>query len=65
MLKGQIGVPFIGVGRVVGVVCQFDDGPISLNIRVERVRLVNFTKSAGRGKMVCGVDILVSEKMTQ
>ena len=53
---------FIGVGRVVSVVCQFDDGLISLNMRVERMRLVNFTKSAGKGKMVCGVDILVSEK---
>ena len=53
---------FIGVGRVGSVVCQFDDGLKSLNMRVERMRLVNFTKSAGKGKMVCGVDILVSEK---
>ena len=62
MLQSQIGVPFIGVGWVVGVVCQFDDGLISLNMRLERMRLVNFTKSADKGKMVCGVDILVSEK---
>ena len=26
------------------------------------MRLVNFTKAAGKGKMVCGVDSLVSEE---
>ena len=55
-------MPLIGVGRVVGVMCQFNNGLISLNMHVDRTRLVKFTKAAGKGKMVCGVDSLVFEE---
>ena len=58
-------MPFIGVGRVVGVICQFNNGLISLNMSVDRMRLFNFTKAAGKGQMVCGVDSLSLKKMTQ
>ena len=55
-------MPFVGVGQVAGVICQFDDGLISLNMCVDGMRLVNLTKAAGKGKMVCGVDGLVFEE---